>query len=174
MRLFRHLLVALAFLAGAALPALAQSQYPLPFVNGPQDVSQLNNLLNSAIIRPLDLFLQGLFPYVPSSVNNVVLTGAITGGVPTLGTGGSSSDTNVSLAINPKGNGNIILFNAATDTGKLQIANAASWYPAKGLTACPGTPASAGLVGGLGPTNVVKGYYGTLNYLAQPVYLVAC
>lgn len=61
-----------------------------------------------------------------SGVNQITLTGAATGSPPIVGSGGTSSDTNAPLSIDPKGTGTLFLSGTTTTNAAEQILSVAS------------------------------------------------
>ena len=148
-------LCVLMFLLFLPLSGWAQQQLPIPPFQGPWLPAETENNVNT-LIRTLNAIFTPLFPPVPGAVNFPILTGAPSGGITTISTGGAGADPNASIGINPNGNGNIILFAGAPgDTGLVQFANLASFVAAPSLTACSSGPPLAAIQG---VHSTVQGY----------------
>ena len=180
LRAFLVLLVLLDYLdpSGGFIGAdssAAQAQVPpIPLVSGPQDLSQMRGTLNT-LINEINAILVPAFPAQPGAVNFPNMQATVTGqpGILGLSFGG---DPNASLAIQPNGNGNVILFGASgtaqLGTGVLQIGNVASWVPAKGLAPCPAVSGGSTRPLGVGPT--VTGYFQVGDWLGRIHSIAAC
>ena len=176
----RFLAASLALLI--ACPAWAQ----IPLLTGPQDPSSLQATINALINAINALPAQIAFPVPPvpqpggggattTIVNNLVLTGTPTGVMPTIGVGGSAADPNAALGLSPNGAGNLVFFagsGAASGTGILQLANAASFVPATGLAACPG--AVAGRTPVVGGRANITGYLMIMDWLGRTHPVPTC
>lgn len=112
----------------------ARAASPIPLFSGPQDNSQLFLYLNS-LVTAINAINGPLLPPVQGGVNNISLTGGVTGSPATIGLQ-PGSDPNGGIQINPNGSGNITLFTSG-DTGVLAFGSTAVFAQATGLAACP-------------------------------------
>ena len=152
LRAFLVLLVALDFLDPAhglidAESAAAQSsQPPIPLLRGPLDPGAMQGTLN-LIIQEINGILVPLIPGSPvTPVNFLSLTPGATG-TPAVLTLQPGADANASIAIQPNGNGNVILM-GQSNMGVVQFGNQASFVSAPGLSPYPGgVPGAAALQG---------------------------
>lgn len=163
----RSFLAVLAFLA-LAPPALAQS-LPLPLLTGPQDVSQMQTILNT-LISEINAVLVPTFPAAPGAVNFTTMQGGLTGQPAQIGLmpGG---DANAGIFINPNGSGDVILF-GPNDTGTLMLGNAASFISAPDLTACPSRAGARSQL--LGIHSTVQGMFVFDDWLGIPRGVPVC
>lgn len=124
-------------------------------------ILQINGILSGAL---------------PATGNNIILGNAPNGSVAVITTGGPGADPNAALAINPNGNGDIILFygQPPTDTGVVQFANNFSWLPAKGLAACPAANNLPAVWGAETINPVITGYIIIEDWLGNAHGLPAC
>lgn len=178
----KRIVGALLLLWAAIGPAAAQvvSQLPIPFFQGPNDPAAMLNYLNIIISDVNNILLPIIPPPGGGASASASLSfpqSSLAGQPAVLTTTGTAA--NVSLAITPKGNGSIILFNNGTDTGLLQIANAPSWFPANGVDRCPGYAAGNAPVAGTLIPNApgalaVRQYLTVKDWMGRPFYLPGC
>ena len=143
LRILLVLLVAVDFLSPTGglfrADAAAAQTLPMPFLQGPQPVPAAVVMFNT-LIQQINAVLVPVLGFSPSSggatVNNISLTGGLTGSPAVIGLQ-PGADANAGIQINPGASGNIILFGQG-DTGVLQFASSASLVPATGFAACPG------------------------------------
>lgn len=155
----------------AALPTGARAtNTPLPYIRGAQDVSQLNNTLNT-LINNINAILVPMQPNVPGAVNFISLTPAAAGSVATIGIQGGG-DANASLGLTGAGNGDIVLFAGNTlSAGGLKFANSPGWTVAGGIAACPSVnPQNPPF----GVHTTIQGFFTFKDWLDRTRYVPAC
>jgi hypothetical protein len=171
LRILALVLVALDFLDpahGVFVGASAAAQtLPIPYLSGPQDPSQMNATINSVIQR-INAVLSPVLASGSTSVNNVAITGGVTGSPLVIGLQ-TGADANAGITISPNGSGNVKLF-SQNGTGVLQFGNQTSFVTA-GLANAPG------IVSGkapLGMSDHLRGYILMQDWLGRsygfPVY----
>lgn len=172
----RLAVLVVSIILGLAGTVPVQAASTIALFGGPQDNSQLFSYLNTLVLS-INAITGPLLPAVTGGVNSISLTSGVTGSPAVIGLQ-PGGDTNAGININPNGSGNISLF-ATTDTGVLQIANATSWFAAKGagLVPCPGGGAKGSdLAGGLlqGGMQTVQGYEVHEDWLGRAYWLPGC
>lgn len=158
----------------------ATAQPPIPLFTGPSDPSQTQSYLNTLVNSINNILVPALVP-LPGAVNFSTLVPSLSSYGPAVSVSGAAG-TNVALNFVPQGNANIVLFgqstqaNGTASTGLLQIANAASWSPVRGLGTCPGVPPGQGSTapGLLGPTGTIRGYWAVQDWLSRTYYMPVC
>lgn len=132
-------------LSSPAWAAQGATQPPVARVTGPQVVSQLNATLNDLIGR-INAILLPLIPQTPGLIapaNFITLMPGLSEVPATIQLQGGADTAD--LRLSPDAGGDVILFTPSA-SGVLRFANVASFAPAGGLSACPGTvPGKAGL-----------------------------
>lgn len=174
MRFLRAALVLAAL--GFSGAAFAQANLPpIPMFFGPVDPGTTAANLNG-LIQKINAILAPLLPNQPGAeVNFVALTSGQAGQPAIIGLQ-PGGDANGSIAIQPAGNGNIVLFgnsgSGQLGTGLLQIGNVSSWVPVKGLAACPAVSGGSTRPLGVGPT--ITGYFQMIDWLGRLHSVAAC
>jgi hypothetical protein len=176
MRFLRALLVLAALAVSSG--AMAQSNLPpIPLLRGPLDPGAMQGTLN-LIIQEINNILIPLFPQQPGTeVNFFELNPGLTGQpvVLALQPGG---DANAAIAIQPNGNGNVVLFGQGLagqqSLARLQIGNQSSWVPTAGLTSCPGTGNSNSKATALGVGPTVTGFFLMVDWLGRQHAVAGC
>ncbi len=182
LRAFLVLLVALDFFDPAhglidAQSAAAQANAPpIPLLRAPVDPGTAQGTFN-LVIQEINNILVPNFPAPVGAVNFTNMVGSVTGQPVVIGLQ-AGGDANASIAIQPNGNGNVVLFGQGlagqNSLARLQIGNASSWVKTAGLDACPGTGRANSQATALGVGPTVTGFFLMQDWLGRTHAIAGC